>query len=121
MTTDALDQDLYSIMEDLEKAAQTPEGALRANFLARDVNELAKLWDSADTRPQADAMLDAWSQMDGLKKRIASHWIERAKSIVESGVAPAAGADPKAIKEKKVHPVLARFRAMQVTTKGVAA
>lgn len=121
MTTEALDQALHSIMDDLEKSAQTPEGGMRASFLIRDVDRLAKLWDSPDTRPQAEAALDAWSQMDGLKKRIADHWIERSKSIVESGMAPSGGADPKAIKEKKVHPLLAKFRALQVTTKGATA
>jgi hypothetical protein len=133
MTTETLDQELHSIMDDLEKSALTPEGGMRASFLIRDVGTLAKLWDSTETRPQADAMLNAWSQMDGLRKRIASHWIERAKSIVETGMTPAkenkAIAETakapmpgnKAIAEKKVHPLLAKFRALQVTNKRVAA
>lgn len=108
-----LDDDMAAIMADLEKSTGTIEGAIRLNFLLREVGELSKLYVADETRPAALELIGQWSQNGGLRKRIADHWLARARGIVTDGVAPKKGAGAKL---RKIHPLLAKWRAKHVTT-----
>lgn len=122
MSNPALDEDLAKIMADVEKSALTPFGALQAQYLQRDLDALSKLYVQPETRPLALAELGQWAGGGGLRKRIADHWIERSKGIVTDGLAPAGGAKnvPGTVTTRKIHPLLAKWRAKRVTTGAVA-
>lgn len=115
--TQQLDQDLDGIMADLAKLGDTPEGAVKREFLSQDLLRMAALGAEEATRPQAAAMAKAFSEQgDPLRKRIAQHWIDRAKATIDGAGAKSAAMPAQAAEQvraaPRVHPNIEKLRGM---------
>lgn len=78
------DHDLDRIVDDLMKMADGPD-AVRFAYISQDVLRLATLWSDPSTAPKAEVELQKWAdEPDGLHKRIAAHWLARARAMIDA-------------------------------------
>jgi hypothetical protein len=97
----------------LAKFTDTPEARIRFELVGRDFLRTARAYADDATRPQAEALMKAWAEApgEGLRKAMASHFMDRARAIVQTGSVTGAGVATPAVPKLGVHPVIARIRA----------
>ena len=103
------DDDLNAVMAKYEG---TTEGMVKLGLVGTEFIRLSAAYLEPGTREHAEQLLKAWVNDGGdLRKAIASHFLDRARTIIGTGKVAGTGQPQRQM--APVHPMIARIRGMR--------